>query len=103
MTSPFRKRKYTTLGAGLVLGTVAAGVAGYLFYSKNKPEVRNMLAGKIDQLRLKFFPQQQPAEADNHTSDYMEHHHTKAPKTDREKLLKGEILDAGHSDAAVNG
>lgn len=91
MSNPFKKRKYTTLGTGLVLGSVAAGIAGYLFYTKNGAEVRNMLADKIDQLRLKFFAQQQPDGETDETPEYMVHHQ-KAPKTDREKLLKGEIL-----------
>lgn len=72
--------------AGLLIGVAAAGAAVYFF--------RDELAG----LTGSFLGKAPETEICDDPQAYL-HHSSKAPKTDREKLIKHEIL---HTPAAEN-
>ena len=89
MKNPFKKKNNTLLIAGIAIGAAAASLA-YLFLTESGTAVRQQLAG--------YFGKD---EADNSEAEdpqaYM-HHPGKAPKTDREALLKNELLHKTDED-----
>lgn len=98
MKNPFEKNDHKILIAGAVVGSIAAGAAAYLFLTETGSQVRQQLAGHFGRMRDAFMggraeePQSEP-------QAYLQHK-DKAPKTDREKLLKHEVL---HDPAAHSG
>lgn len=91
MKNPFEKDNHTALIAGVIIGSALAGTATYLFLTETGASVRDRLTGHLHRLRDQITgTRSEPV--DNHHTDYM-HHKQKAPKTDREKLLKHEILN----------
>ncbi|MGY3214989.1 hypothetical protein [Mucilaginibacter sp. HD30] len=93
MKNPFKKKDNTLLIAGIAIGAAAASLA-YLFLTESGIAVRQQLAG--------YFGQGQDDADDHEEQDpqaYM-HHPGKAPKTDRDALLKNEILHNTDEDNA---
>ena len=91
MKNPFEKNDHKVLIAGIIIGSVAAGAAAYLFLTETGTSVRGQLAGHFNRMRDAFLGNEPEPVAEDHSTDYLKHK-TKAPKTDREKLLKHEIL-----------
>jgi len=83
MKNPFKKKSNTLLIAGIAIGAAAASLA-YLFLTESGTAVRQQLAGYFGQEEEESDEEQDP-------QAYM-HHPGKAPKTDREALLKHELL-----------
>jgi len=83
MKNPFKKKDNTLLIAGIAIGAAAASLA-YLFLTESGSAVRQQFAGLFGRERDELDEEQDP-------QAYM-HHPGKAPKTDREALLKHEIL-----------
>lgn len=95
MKNPFEKNDHKVLIAGIVIGSVAAGAAAYLFLTETGASVRQQLAGHFNRMRNAFIGDgPEPA---TETPGYLQHK-TKKPKTDREALLKHEIIDSEHQD-----
>ncbi len=90
MKNPFEKNDHKVLIAGIVIGTVAAGAAAYLFLTETGSQVRQQLTGHFGRMRDAFLGKQ-PEEPQTDPQAYLQHQ-TKAPKTDRTPLLKHEIL-----------
>ncbi len=91
MKNPFEKNDHKVLIAGIVIGSLAASAAAYLFLTETGSQVRRQLTGHLGRLRDTFIGGQEeegPAEVE---PGYLQHK-AKAPKTDREKLKKHEIL-----------
>ena len=92
MKNPFEKNDRTLLIAGTVIGSLAVGAVAYLFLTETGSQVRQQLAGHLGRMRDAFLggqpdePQPEPVPA------YLQHK-GKAPKTDREKLLKNQLLN----------
>ena len=84
MKNPFKKKSNTLLIAGIAIGAAAASLA-YLFLTESGTAVRQQLAGYFGQ------GQDDSDDEDQDPQAYM-HHPGKAPKTDREALLKNELL-----------
>ena len=82
MKNPFKKKDNTLLIAGIAIGAAAASLA-YLFLTESGTAVRQQLAG--------FFESEEDEDEEQDPQAYM-HHPGKAPKTDREALLKNELL-----------
>jgi len=83
MKNPFKKHDNTLLIAGIAIGAAAASLA-YLFLTESGSAVRKRVAGLLGH----------EDESDEDAPDpqaYL-HHPVKAPKTDREALLKHEVL-----------
>ncbi|MBV8389934.1 MAG: hypothetical protein JO080_09070 [Mucilaginibacter sp.] len=96
MKNPFEKSDHKVLIAGVIFGSLAAGAAAYLFLTKSGGAVRQEIAGHFNRLLTAFTGgEQEPAE--DHTRDYLQHP-VKKPKTDREALLKHEIIGGGHPE-----
>lgn len=79
MRNLFAKNDHKPLVVGILLGALATGAAVYFFYD-DVAEFISTLLGK-----------EQTVETAEDSQAYL-HHKIKAPKTDREKLLEGEIL-----------
>jgi hypothetical protein len=84
MKNPFKKKDNTVLIAGIAIGAAAASFA-YLFLTESGTAVRQQLAGYFGQEQDQSDDEEQDPQA------YM-HHPGKAPKTDREALLKNQVL-----------
>lgn len=101
MKNPFEKENHTSLIAGLIIGTAAAGTAAYLIFTGKGASIRQEISSSFDRIRNTLMGITEP-EPDNHTMAYLHKPH-KAPKTDREALLKHHILtehgDSGSSEA----
>ena len=99
MNSPFKKQDNSALIAGIIISSVAAGTIAYLFTTENGNEVRKQLKEKLngffDKLMEKPETDNHPGHV-HHESAYQNRRKVKAPKSDREKILKHEIL--GHHD-----
>lgn len=83
MKNPFKKKNNTLLIAGIAIGAAAASLA-YLFLTESGTAVRQQLAG--------YFGKDETDDNDDEDPQAYMHHPGKAPKTDREALLKHEIL-----------
>jgi hypothetical protein len=100
MKNPFEKENHTSLIAGVIIGTAAAGIAAYLMFSGKGATIREEICSSFDRIRNTLLGTPGPEEEDHHL-DYLQKPH-KAPKTDREALLKHEILtEHGDVDPAV--
>jgi len=82
MKNPFKKKDNTLLIAGIAIGAAAASLA-YLFLTESGTAVRQQLAG--------YFGKDGNEDENEDPQAYL-HHPAKAPKTDREALLKHEVL-----------
>lgn len=97
MKNPFEKENHTNLIAGVIIGTAAAGVAAYLMFSGKGAVIRDEICNSFERIRNTLMGTAEPAH-DDQAFDYLEKPH-KAPKTDREALLKHQILtEPGNSD-----
>ena len=90
MKNPFKKKNNTLLIAGIAIGAAAASLA-YLFLTESGTVVRQQLAG--------YFGQDESDDEEQDPQAYMRHP-GKAPKTDREALLKHELLHNTDDDNA---
>jgi gas vesicle protein len=97
MKNPFEKNDHKVLIAGIVIGSIAAGAAAYLFLTDTGTTVRQQLSGHFNRIRNAFIGVEPEPVAD-HSMDYLQPK-MKKPKTDREALLKHEILSADHGEA----
>jgi len=96
MKNPFEKNDHKALIAGVIFGSVAAGAAAYLFLTKSGAAVRQEITGHFNRVLAAFTGgEQEPAE--DHSWDYLQHP-AKKPKTDREALLKHEIIGGEHPE-----
>ncbi len=91
MKNPFKKKNNTLLIAGIAIGAAAASLA-YLFLTESGTAVRQQFAG--------LFGREQENENEEQDPQAYMHHPGKAPKTDREALLKNEILHNTDEDNA---
>jgi hypothetical protein len=90
MKNPFEKEKHNGLIAGLIIGSVAAATVSYLMLTGKGAVIRRDLADTFARLQNTIFGSHEQEEED-HTKDYLQKPH-KTPKTDREALLKHQIL-----------
>ncbi|WP_162996879.1 hypothetical protein [Mucilaginibacter kameinonensis] len=85
MKNPFQKNDHKLLLAVVLFGSIAAGAAAYFF--------RDEIAGYFDGVFTK-----EPDNEDHGNEQGYLHHRDKGPKTDREALIKNEILhESGRS------
>jgi hypothetical protein len=101
MRNPFEKERHTGLIAGLIIGSVAAATVSYLMLTGKGAVIRKDLADTFARLQNTVFGTQEQEEEEDHSTDYLQKPR-KAPKTDREALLKHEIL-ADDSGAHTEG
>lgn len=90
MKNPFEKEKHTGLIAGIIIGSAAAGAAAYLIFSGKGATIRQEICSSFERIRNTLMGTTEPNHED-HASDYLQKPH-KTPKTDREALLKHQIL-----------
>ncbi len=95
MKNPFKKSDHRALVGGIIVGSALVGTALYLLLTETGASVRGQIAGHFKRLKDSYSGHE-PETASEHTKDYLQHK-KKAPKTDREKLLKHEILNVGPS------
>lgn len=96
MRNPFEKRDNSVLIASIVIGSVAAAGVTYLFLTETGAGLRDRLATQVDRLRNLITGTEE--EHGEHVVDYI-HKHPKAPKSDREAILKhGVITDHPHEE-----
>jgi gas vesicle protein len=88
--NPFEKNDHKALVAGIIIGSVAAGAAAYLFLTVTGTSVRKELAGHFSRMRDAFIGGE-PEPSEDHAKDYLQHK-GKKPKTDRLAVLKHEII-----------
>ncbi|MES2807337.1 MAG: YtxH domain-containing protein [Bacteroidota bacterium] len=91
MKNPFVKDRNNALIAGIIIGSVAAAAVTYLFVADRGAAMRNELCDSFTRLHDKIFGGPESEEEEDHHQDYMKKPH-RAPKTDREALLKDQIL-----------
>ena len=91
MKNPFEKNDHKVLIAGIVIGSLAAGAAAYLFLTETGSQVRRQLTGHLGRLRDTLIGGQPEDETAEETPAYLQQK-GKAPETDREKLKKDEII-----------
>jgi hypothetical protein len=96
MKNPFEKNDHKVLIAGVIIGSVAAGAAAYLFLTRSGAAVREEIVGHFNRV-LAAFSGSDDQSAEDHAKDYLQHP-VKKPKTDREALLKHEILGGEHPE-----
>lgn len=89
MKNPFKKKNNTLLIAGIAIGAAAASLA-YLFLTESGTAVRQQLAG--------YFGKDDADDNEEEDPQAYMHHPGKAPKTDREALLKHELLQKTDDD-----
>ncbi|GAB3917744.1 YtxH domain-containing protein [Mucilaginibacter boryungensis] len=95
MKNLFKQKNNNVLITSIVIGSVAAAAVTYLLLTESGATVRDQLAKQVDRLRdLITGAEKEPEET---AVDYM-HKKPKAPKTDREALLKHEIIGAPHEE-----
>ncbi len=98
MKNPFKKKKYdAALISGVIIGSAAAGIAAYLMFTKQGKVIRQQIAGHFNSLCDNLSGHHDDHDEEQHT-EYM-HHPNKKPKTDREALLKNEILGNNAEEA----
>lgn len=96
MKNPFEKENHTGLIAGVIIGSAAAGAAAYLIFSGKGAAIRQEICSSFERIRNTLMGTTEPEHHD-HTLDYLQKPH-RAPKTDREALLRHQIL-TDHGDA----
>jgi hypothetical protein len=91
MKNPFIKEEHNGLIAGLIIGSVAAATVSYLMLTGKGAVIRKDLSDAFGRIQDTIFgSQQQEEQEEDHSKDYLQKPH-KAPKTDREALLKHQI------------
>lgn len=91
MKNPFEKNDHKVLIAGILIGSIAAGAAAYLFLTEPGSQVRAQLAGHLGRIRDAFIGAQS-AEAANEGTPGTPAHTDKAPKPKREALKKQQVM-----------
>ncbi|QQL49059.1 YtxH domain-containing protein [Mucilaginibacter ginkgonis] len=92
MKNPFEKEDNSSLIIGMLIGSLAAGAATYLFMTKRGATIRGEVSKQLNTLLKKIKGGESATEnVEDHSKDYLHKKH-KAPKTDREDLLKHHIL-----------
>ena len=81
----------------ILLGAVAAGAAAYLLLTEDGAELRATLADQFTKLKDYAIGGREEEEEPATQPDYLRHEQ-KAPKTDRDALLHGEILHDQHHE-----
>jgi len=83
MKNPFEKDDHRLLIAGIIVGSVVAGAAAYLFLTETGSTVRQQLAGHLSRMKQSFLGggSEPPAEEE---PEYLKKPH-KAPKTDTQQ------------------
>jgi hypothetical protein len=100
MKNPFEKEDNSVLIASIVIGSVAAAGVTYLLLTETGARVREELAKQVDRLRNLITGAEEPHE--EHVIDYI-HKRTKAPKSDREAILKhGVITPMPHAQESTD-
>ncbi len=89
MKNPFEKDDHKVFIAGIIIGSVAVGAAAYLFLTETGGTVRRELAGHFSRIRASFIGGGQETADD--PKQYLQNP-VKQPKTDREALMKHEIM-----------
>lgn len=87
MKNSFQKNDHKLLIAGIAVGTVAIGATAYLLLTETGAELRERVTNQFNT----WFGRQQQEAAVPETPAYMQHKGAR-PKTDREHLIKGDIL-----------
>jgi len=91
MKNPFEKNDHKVLIAGIVIGSVLVGAAAYLFLTETGAQVRQQLTGHVDRMRDAFLGTQPEEEAAPAEPEPLLHK-GKAPKTNKEKVAKDELV-----------
>lgn len=102
MKNPFQKDDNKLLIAGITVGSLAAGATAYLLMTERGKQIRTQLADKFGHMYTNFFGNRNSEAHTEETPAYMQHK-GKAPKTDREKLLKHEILHEPGQEGPAEG
>ena len=98
MKNPLVKQDNSLLFAGIAIGTLAAGAITYVLLSDNASGIRTFVTDQLSSLIDKISGSgKEEEEAEEHSSHEYNHPKHKAPKTDREALLKDMIIT--HHDA----
>jgi hypothetical protein len=92
MKNPFEKRDNTVLVASVVVGSVAVGAATYFLLTEAGIKIRERFSNQFNSLRTRFAGGD--IEQHAHPEAAYTHKRKKSPKTNREALLKHEVLNA---------
>jgi hypothetical protein len=103
MKNPLEKNDHKVLIAGIIIGSVIAGAAAYLFLTETGTTVCRELTGHLNRVRDAIMggePEQAEATPVNY---YLHHDKPKPPKTDKD-VLKHAIVPGSHEhgDQAEN-
>jgi gas vesicle protein len=80
-----------TLITAILLGAAAAGAAAYMLLTEDGAELRSALSDQFTKLKDSVLGGGEEEQEETSQPEYLQHKQ-KAPKTDRDALLHGEIL-----------
>lgn len=100
MNNPFEKKDNTALIISVAIGSIAAGAVTWLFMTERGSVVRDQISAQLDKLSDLFKTKAVEEVEEEHVPNYA-HRKPKAPKTDREALLRNEILHEPSAGAAT--
>jgi hypothetical protein len=93
MKNPFERRDNTVLVASVVVGSVAVGAATYFLLTEAGSKIRERFTNQFNSLRTRFAGGGDIEQHAHPEAAYI-HKRKKSPKTDREALLKHEVINA---------